>query len=63
MTYSVVTSSDAMVVEPKPLSNNELYQGAEATGNVALQVPEGDAGLLRIKLGIFGGDDVFFAIA
>lgn len=60
---NVVTSSDAMVVEPKPLSNNELYQGAEATGNVALQVPEGDAGLLRIKLGIFGGDDVFFAIA
>lgn len=58
---NVTDTSDAIVVEPKPLSNNELYKGASTTGNVALQVPEGDDGLLRVTLGMFGREDVFVA--
>ncbi|HHU40126.1 MAG TPA: hypothetical protein GXZ45_12705 [Propionibacterium sp.] len=58
---NVVGSSDAMVVAPDAISPNELYKGASTTGNVALQVPEGDDGLLRVRLGFLGGDDIFFA--
>lgn len=58
---NVVDRSDTMVVAPDPVSDNELYAGASATGNTALQVPEGDEGLLRITLGFLGGEDVFVA--
>ena len=59
---NVIHSSDKMAVAPDGLSNNELYTDASSTGNVVLHVPEGDEGLLRLKLGIFSGDDIFVAI-
>lgn len=49
-------------VAPDPLSNNELFTGASATGNEAILVPSGDDGRLRVKIGFIGGKDVFFAI-
>lgn len=58
---NVVDSSDTFVMAPEPLSSNELYEGASTTGNIALQIPEGDDGLLRVTLGLFSGDDMFFA--
>lgn len=58
---NVVTAADAMAVAPESLSSfDELYEGAEVTGNVALMIPEGDAGTIRVSPGLFA-DDVFFA--
>ena len=59
---NVVTSTDAMVVAPDELGYDELYEGASVTGNVALAIPAGDAGSVRITPGLFA-DDVFFAIS
>lgn len=59
---NVVTSTDAMVVAPDELGYDELYEGASITGNVALAIPAGDAGTVRITPGLFA-DDVFFAIS
>ena len=49
-------------VVPDALSGNELFTGASATGNEAILVPSGDDGRLRVKIGLLGGKDVFFAI-
>ncbi|MDO5534055.1 MAG: hypothetical protein Q4F65_05335, partial [Propionibacteriaceae bacterium] len=57
---NVVTRGDAFVVAPDALSDNELFTGASATGNIALQVPADDAGVLRVKAGMFD-DGVFVA--
>ena len=57
---NVVTIADAFAVAPDALSINELYEGASVTGNVVLMVPVGDAGVLRIRPGMFS-DEVFFA--
>ncbi len=57
---NVVSSFEAMVVVPDDLSSaNELSEGAEASGNVAVMIPEGDAGTILITPGRFA-DDVFF---
>lgn len=55
--------SDTMVVEPSPLSDiNEMYTGAEATGNVAIAVPSKDIekGTWVISSG-FVSDKYFYA--
>lgn len=57
---NVVTIADAFAVAPDALSINELYEGASVTGNVVLQIPTGDAGVLRIRPGILS-DETFFA--
>lgn len=57
---NTVHTFDAMVVGPEPLSSNELYAGASATGNVVLQIPRDDAGALRVRPG-FLADEVFVA--
>ncbi len=60
---NVVNTFDSMVVVPDDLGNaNELYEGAEATGNVVVMIPEGGAGTIRVTPG-FLGDDVFIATA
>lgn len=59
---NVVNSSDATAVAPKALSPNELYKGASATGNVVLLTPQGDGGLVRVRIGMIGGDEVFFSL-
>ncbi len=57
---NVVTAADAFAVGPDALGFNEMYEGASVTGNVVLQIPAGDAGVLRIRPGILA-DEVFFA--
>lgn len=58
---NVVTSADAMAVAPESINDaTELYEGAEASGNVALMIPQGDTGTLRVSPGLFA-DDAFFA--
>jgi hypothetical protein len=55
---NTVNTFDALALAPDALSSNELYNGASATGNVALMIPEGDEGTLRVRPG-FLGDEVF----
>lgn len=51
-----------IAVAPEPaLQLEELYTGASTTGNRVLQVPSGDAGLLRISPGILA-NEVFVAL-
>lgn len=50
-------------VAPDGLGMEELFKGASATGNQALLVPGGDDGLIRVQIGVFGGEDVFFALS
>ena len=57
---NVIRSYDNMAVTPEPLEG-ELYTGASATGNVSLAIPEGESGLLRLELSMFGGE-VFVAV-
>ena len=58
----VVSSTDALVLPPEPaLALQEIYTDASATGNVVLQVPVGDDGLLRVTPGILS-DEVFVAV-
>lgn len=52
---TVIRSSDNFAVAPDPLEG-ELYAGASATGNIDIAVPEGATGLLRVNLGILGGE-------
>lgn len=59
---NVISESDAFVVGPDDLSHSELYAGAESTGNITLQVPVGDDGLLRVSPGFFA-DEVFYMIS
>lgn len=57
---NTITVGDSMAVAPDPRFNDigELYEGASGRGNVVLEVPEGDNGLLRVSAG-FIADDVF----
>lgn len=56
---NVSRSFDRPVVTPGPLEG-EVYAGGSATGNVALYIEEGQQGVLRVELGMFG-DEVFVA--
>ena len=58
---NVSQTFDKFAVAPEPALEGELYAGGTATGNVVLQVPEGQPGLLRVGLGMFG-DEVFVAV-
>ena len=58
---TVSRTFDSMAVPPEPALSGEVYAGGEATGNVVLQIPEGQPGVLRIELGMFG-DEVFVAV-
>ena len=57
----VYWSFDKSAVAPEPSLDGELYAGGSARGNVVLHIPEGDAGLLRLEMGMFG-DEVFVAV-
>ena len=58
---NVITSADTLAVGPDPtLGLDELYTGASATGNVVLAIPDGDAGLLRVRPGLLDSN-VFVA--
>lgn len=57
---NVVNTSDALAVGPDELPSNELYEGADATGNVVLAVPADGSGTVRVTPGLFA-DDAFFA--
>lgn len=58
----VLSSTDAIVLPPEPaLGLQELTPDTSATGNVVLQVPVGDDGLLRVSPGILA-DEVFVAV-
>lgn len=52
---TVIQSSDSLAVAPDSLQG-ELYNGASATGNIDLAIPDGETGLLRVDLGILGGE-------
>lgn len=61
-TGEVYKSSDTLVIAPDPtFLMDELYTGASDTGNVAIAVPSGAAGTLRVTPGLFA-DEVFVAI-
>jgi hypothetical protein len=56
---NVINSYDKLVVGPDPeLGGQELYPGASATGNLVLQVPIGDDGLIRVRPGVIA-DELF----
>lgn len=56
---NVINSYDKTVVAPDPeLGGQELYPGADATGNTVIQVPVDDNGLLRVRPGITT-DEIF----
>lgn len=59
---NTITTSDNLAVAPDAISYNELFPGASVTGNLVLVVPDGDAGVLQVRVGLFN-DDVFFATA
>lgn len=59
---NVIRGSDSIAVAPDALGLDELYPGASATGNVLLEIPAGDAGLLRVRPGILA-DEVFVALS
>lgn len=54
--------TDSMAVAPDPSFSDigELYSDASGTGYVLIEIPEGDDGLLRVSIGMFG-EDVFIA--
>jgi hypothetical protein len=57
-------SSDTFVVGPAPLMDlNELYPAGSGTGNIVINIPtEGaEQGTWLLKVGLFAGDEVFFA--
>lgn len=58
---NVARTFDKSAVAPAPRLEGELYAGGTATGNVVLHIPEGQPGVLRIELGMFG-DEVFVAV-
>ncbi|MGA0567254.1 DUF4352 domain-containing protein [Rathayibacter sp. KR2-224] len=56
---NVINTFDHLVVPPDPsFSGQELYAGATVTGNIVIQVPVGDDGLLRIRPGVLS-DEIF----
>lgn len=56
---NVINSYDKLAVGPDPqLSDQELYPGASATGNVVIQVPLNDDGLIRVRPGLIA-DEIF----
>jgi hypothetical protein len=56
---NVLNTYDKLVIGPDPqLDGQELYSGASATGNVVLQVPVGDNGLIRVRPGLIA-DELF----
>ena len=58
----VIRAYEAMVVAPSPsFGANELYTGAESTGNIVLAVPQDDDGHLRVTPGILA-DNVFVSL-
>lgn len=59
---NTINSYDTFVIVPEPLDSlGELYAGASSTGNIVLEIPAGDAGLLRVTPGMFE-DDVFVTL-
>ncbi|WP_243232593.1 DUF2510 domain-containing protein [Microbacterium sp. CIAB417] len=61
-TGEVISSADSLAVPPEPaIGLQELYTDASATGNIVLEVPVGDDGLLRVTPGMFA-DEVFVAV-
>lgn len=58
---NVINSHDVMVVGPDELGFDELYKDAKVTGNVVLQIPANDQGLLRVTPGLLG-KEVFVTI-
>ena len=59
---AVYKSSDSMTVAPDPaFGANELYTDASSTGNIAIEVPSGAEGLVRVEPG-FLVDEVFVSI-
>lgn len=57
---NVFTTYDNSAVPPAPSLDGELYNGAAATGNKAILIPQNAPGLLRLRLGVLG-DEVFVA--
>jgi hypothetical protein len=56
---NVIHSYDKLVLAPDPtLGMDEMYNGASATGNVALQIPAAADGLIRVRPGVIA-DEVF----
>jgi hypothetical protein len=50
---NVINAYDNLAVAPDPeFAGQELYADASATGNVVLQVPVGDDGLIRVLPGL-----------
>lgn len=61
-TGEVLTSYDTVAVPPEPqLGLDELYTGGTTTGKMAIAVPSGDPGLLRVTPGLFS-DEVFVTL-
>ncbi|MGO3796284.1 MAG: DUF4352 domain-containing protein [Pauljensenia sp.] len=59
---NVIGSTDSIAVAPDAIGLDELYPGASVTGNVVLEIPTGDAGLLRVRPGILS-DEAFVAVS
>ncbi len=58
----VYKSSDTLVVAPEPrFLMDELYTDASDTGNVAIEVPVGSKGVMRVTPGLLA-DEVFVSI-
>lgn len=57
---NTINTYDSEAVGPSPDFNDisDLYQGASDSGKIVLEIPEDDAGLLRVTPGLFS-DDVF----
>lgn len=57
---NVISTADTMAVAPEPSIHDigEMYAGATGTGNVVLEVPEDDTGVLRVSPGMIA-DSIF----
>jgi hypothetical protein len=56
---NVFDSLNKIVIAPDPqLGADELYNGASATGNIAIQIPAAADGLIRVRPGVIA-DEVF----
>jgi hypothetical protein len=52
---------DSIAIAPNELdSSAELYQGGSAEGNVAIALPDGDDGLIRVRTGFLDQQEAFF---
>lgn len=53
---------ESVVFAPDPtFGAKELYTDSSSTGNIAIEIPEGSTGLVRVEPGLFA-DEVFIAI-